>query len=224
MFATDTVTERLYTIDPDGFIALTEAGYDVIADAARRATGCTMAVVDAVTAEICAPGVRLVDLVETAAGYSPRIDIQHHGHIAGTLVCAFNAANAALGLTRRVYVPRPSGRAEVAKDALRRIADLDAHLRPGGAGNEGDLEEAEDAARRAVEIARAALDETTEITRRERHPHWDATHGVCRVEYVCDACGHAWSEIHHDEPDVRCPRCDTYSVPLHVETLGGEVV
>lgn len=216
--------ECLHTLNGHGEIRLTAAGRDVVADAARDATGCTMAVVDAVTAEICAPGVRLVDLVETAAGYSPRIDIQHHGRRGETVARAFDAANAALGLARHAHVPRASGRAEVAEDALRRVAALREHLRPGGAGNDSDFFAAEDAARRAVEIARTALEEAAAIGHSERRPGWDATHDVFRVEYTCDGCGHAWSEVHGDEPDVWCPRCQTYCVPLHVETLGGEVV
>ncbi len=218
--------ESLHTLNRHGEVRLTDAGRDVIADAMRRATGCTMAVVNAITAEICAPGVRLVDLVETATGYSPRIDIQHHGRRGETVARAFDAANVALGLARHAHVPRASGRAEVAEDALRRVAALQENLRPGGAGNDSDFFAAEDAARRAVEIARAALEETAAIDYSERHPGWDATHDVFRIEYTCEicGCGHAWSEVHWDELDAPCPRCGFRCAPLHVETLGGEVV
>ncbi len=96
----------LYTFDPQcGEVRLTSAGYEVVCDAARRATGCTMEVIDAITMEICKPNWALNHLIQTRPDYSPRIDSQHHGHIAGTLVRAFNAANAALGLDRRAYVP-----------------------------------------------------------------------------------------------------------------------
>ncbi|MBB4268187.1 hypothetical protein [Roseospira visakhapatnamensis] len=219
----------LFIIAPPGYgdVRLTPDGYEAVYDAARRATGCTKAVIDAITMDICAAGVgdwALNQLIETRPTWSPRIDVQHHGHCAVTLARAFDAANEALGLARRAYVPRASGRAEVAENALRRVAALDEHLRPGGAGNESDLLAAEDAVRRVVMIARAALDETTEITRCERRLGWDATHNVFRMGYVCDACGYAWTEVHRDEPDVLCPRCDTFNVPMHVETLGGEIV
>lgn len=100
-------------------------------------------------------------------------------------------------------------------DALRRITDLNARLRPGGAGNTGDLIEAEATARQAIAIAQTALKEGAEggallDSKPEEVP--------VRVSFVCD-CGHEWSEVHWTEDSSRCPRCDIPCAPMHVELL-----
>ncbi|MBB4267701.1 hypothetical protein [Roseospira visakhapatnamensis] len=90
----------LFALIPGEGVRLTEAGYDAAYDAARRATGCTKAVIDAIVMEICAPDWALNHLIETAPSYWPTFS----GHRAALIGAAFNAANEVLGLPRRAHV------------------------------------------------------------------------------------------------------------------------
>lgn len=83
-----------------GDIRLTEAGRTVALEAARRATGMTIAVLDAVMADVSARDGGLIDLIETAPTYHPTLSSR-------VLVRAFNTANEALGLARRAWFSRP---------------------------------------------------------------------------------------------------------------------
>ncbi|MBB4267629.1 hypothetical protein [Roseospira visakhapatnamensis] len=103
-------------------------------------------------------------------------------------------------------------------DALQRIADLEAALRPGSAGNERDLIKADATARRAIAIAQAALDEGTQGDAPVAN---SPDEFLLRVYYQC-GCGHEWSEVHWTEDDGRCPRCDGPCIPAHVELLDAE--